>query len=251
MFNLKKIISISIVLALVIFNQTPVLAAVMNSANYIMETDAITAGGEDLGNSNNYSLQDTIGGFDSGQMSSENYRVSGGYRLMDDAYLTVSTAVSASLAGTIGQNGGTASGSISWNVGTSNGFGYSLNIKASTTPALQAGTGSISDYAPLASSTPDYDWSTGATAFGFSPYNVISLVSKYKNDGSHCSTGATITNLKCWNGLNTTGENIVNRNSATTGSGEDTIVNFQVQIVGQGQAYGNYQAQVTATAVSN
>ena len=82
-----------------------------------------------------------------------------------------------------GITGGTATGEATWTVITDNPAGYSLSVKASTSPAMkgQAQGDSFADYTPVNPAVPDYNWSVADSSaeFGFTPEG-SDIVSKYK-----------------------------------------------------------------------
>ncbi|MFA5130573.1 MAG: hypothetical protein WC477_06720 [Patescibacteria group bacterium] len=57
----------------------------MTSANYQINWDSLNSGGDDISNSANYRMQDTIGEQATGLSNSENYQISAGYRLGSSA----------------------------------------------------------------------------------------------------------------------------------------------------------------------
>jgi hypothetical protein len=62
----------------------PVAAFAMTSSNYRIDWDNFNAGGDDVSSSTNYGLIDTIGDTAPGTSTSANYRLSAGYRAVDD-----------------------------------------------------------------------------------------------------------------------------------------------------------------------
>ena len=229
-------------------------AYVMESSSYRIEKDSVNSGGLDTSTSTNYSLADTIGEAGTGPSGSTNFNIYAGYRQMAETYLTLTApagniALSPDLGGV---SGGTANGNGTWTVETDNLAGYTLSIKATSSPALVSETSSFADYTPVAAGTPDYDWGLASanSEFGFSPYNASSQIDKFKNDGGDCAIGANISDGQCWYGLSTSNETIVNRSSYTDTDGEDTKINFRAEIGGL-QAAGTYTASMVVTAVSN
>jgi len=176
---------------------------------------------------------------------------------------TVSSAISISEPGDIdlgtlnGLLGGTATGSATWNVKTSNDTGYNIGVKASTDPALKTASFSFANYTPTGTTTtPDYDWEIGVaiSEFGFAPYNATSQVSKFKNNGSSCNiTGGSVTAWKCWFPFATSDTQIANRATMTSISGEDNVVYVEAEIdaANGNQEDGSYTATITATATEN
>lgn len=230
-------------------------AYVSSSTNYRINQDSINIGGLDTSSSTNYYIKDTIGEVGTGTSTSSNYYTKAGYRQMVDGYISISSPTSISLSPSIDTSaGGSATGSGTWTVNTDSASGYSLSIRASDDPAMQSGANSIADYTPSTAGTPDYSWGlvSATSEFGFSAYNIGGQVDKYKNNGSSCNTGSNITSQKCWYGLSTSNETLVNRSSSTVAGGDDTVVNFQAEIsAGSSQAAGTYTATIEVTAVVN
>ena len=228
-------------------------AYVMSSDNYRLEKDSINIGGTENGSSENYKLRDTLGEIGTGTSTSENFIMNAGYRQMDETYLAMAVADDINLSPNLGGlTGGQADGSGIWNVKTDSAAGYSLSLKASSTPALHSGDNFLADYTPATPGTPDRVWNLdGANSeFGFSPYNALSQPAKFKNDASVCSAGNTVTDGACWYGFSTSYETVAYKTSRTALEGEDTKINFKAEIDGF-QTAGTYQAQVVVTAASN
>lgn len=231
---------------------TSASAYVMNSNNYSIEKDSINVGGLDIGESSNYNLKDTMGELGTDESESSNYIMKAGYRQMNETYIALSVPSSINLGPNISGESGAATGDGTWTVNTDSMAGYYLSLKADSTPAMQSGANSFSDYTPASAGTPDYNWGlNGAGAeFGYSPYNANSQTAKFKNNGSSCNNGAAITDEKCWYGLSTSYEQITNKTSRTNITGEETKINFKAE-VSSAQAAGTYTATVIVTAVSN
>jgi hypothetical protein len=94
----------------------------MTSTNYSIPWDNVNQGGNDVGTSTNFSVQDTIGGTSAGTGTSANYQLSSGYRAPEAEYLlsyivktgnTVFTTYSAFTNGTGGTVTVGSSGSFS------------------------------------------------------------------------------------------------------------------------------------------
>ena len=88
---------------------------------------------------------------------------------MHESYLAISAPGNITLAPNIPTNGGgIADGSAAWTVTTDNEAGYTMNIRASSTPALSSGANSFANYVP-AGANPDFTFTTpvAASRFGF------------------------------------------------------------------------------------
>lgn len=78
---MRSFLSLLVVALLVVF---PLPLRAMTSTNYQIDFDAFGSGGDDQSSSDNYSLQDTIGGFAVGTGTSTSYLLSAGYRTVND-----------------------------------------------------------------------------------------------------------------------------------------------------------------------
>lgn len=145
-----------------------------------------------------------------------------------------------------------------WNVKTNSAGGYTLGVKASTTPAMRNGTNSFEDYSEATPGTPDV-WSvdSGKYEFGFSGLgsDVVNVNSdQYAATGQTvCDNGSASSTVNAtlrYLGFTTSDQTLASRSSTTTPSGVDTRVCFAA---GQNGAYapsGLYQATITATATA-
>ncbi|MFA6919195.1 MAG: hypothetical protein WC244_03770 [Patescibacteria group bacterium] len=256
--HLKKIFIITIfasICALAV-PQTSILAYVMSSTNYRMQEDSVNFGGG-MGASGNYKVEDTLGEISSGNSTSTSYNLYAGYQQMDpEIYLSINVSSTVALAPSIGgMSGGTATGSSAVGIITNNNDGYTLNIKASTSPAMQSGSSSFADYTPATSSAPDFAWGidTADSEFGFSPRGV-DIVQRYKDNGTDtCNqSGGGQTADACWDAFSTTDLNISYATLANEPSGATTTVYFKAQSgVNHIQQSGNYQATIILTGVPN
>jgi hypothetical protein len=231
------------------------LAYTMGSSSYRIQSDSINVGGVDVGNSASYKLQDTVGEIATGESSSTTYKLKAGYRQMQEMTISLSpppddVTMSPSIGGV---SGGTGNGSASWTTITDNPAGYTLKIKAGTSPALKYNSYSFANYTPVGAA-PDYSWSISSSdsEFGFTPEGA-DIVAKYKDNGiDTCATGSSTTEDKCWYGVLTSDETIAQSSSSNSPSGVATIVKFKAQ---SGSAHlqveGDYTATITATATAN
>lgn len=179
--------------------------------------------------------------------------------------ISIDAPANVTMSGTIpsitGNPGVPRTGSVTWKVITGNVEGFNLTLKASTSPAMRLdGSGDIftyfSNYTPVATSTPDFDWTSPATSqaeFGYTvePATVADTVAKFRDDGSACGTGALNTASKCWYLTTTGGEQIINRSSNTLEAGEDEVVRFNTESNAKLLKEGSYVAEITVTATQN
>jgi hypothetical protein len=131
---------------------------------------------------------------------------------------------------------GTADGNATWNVKTNHLAGWTLDVKASTTPAMQSGGNSFADYTETVPGTPEA-WSVDAadSEFGFSA------------SGTYSEAGFSGSKYLGFDGLNDI--QVAHRNAPSEGSGDDTTVNFRAESgSSHNQPLGTYDATITATA---
>lgn len=158
------------------------------------------------------------------------------------SFRTVATDVA--MVGSItGLTGGYATGTSVVVVNTNNLSGYSMTLHFATTTSGHAmvasssssSMGYINDYSNAGGvGVPDYDWVTNSTGqaaeFG---YNVQASSSaevdaSFKNNGSACNVGSTVTENKCWLNPTTTPETIINSTVANAYS--TTSIKFKVAV---------------------
>jgi hypothetical protein len=226
-------------------------AQVMSSTNYKMQSDSVNTGGI-LSTSTNYRLEDTAGEVATGNSSSTNYRLKAGYQQMREAFISLSAVPNVAMVPNLGGlTGGTATGSTAFLVITDSAAGYTVTIRASTSPALRSGANSIADYVP-AGGVPDFVFTTGATNahFAYSPEGP-DIAARFRDNGSACGVGSGDTSNRCFDGLSTTPVEIVRRTSSNQPSGSTTTLRFAVGLGGNvGVAPGSYQATTTITALA-
>lgn len=236
---------------------TPVFGQVMTSTNFKIKSDSINfAGG--YSTSTNFQLEDTAGEIATSYSSSTNFLLHAGYQQMDaERYLTITAPNAVTLMPAIpGLSGGTASGTSGVHVITNNGAGYVLQIKASSSPAMQHTTEvyNFIDYT-LPGVVPEFTWSIPATSseFGFTPEG-DDVVARYLDNGSICNQSQGTDNVaKCWEDLSTDNKTISQSDSSNeNGGGSTTTVRFQAQNGNEHvQPSGIYRAYITVTAYMN
>ncbi len=151
----------------------------------------------------------------------------------------------------------TSTGWAIWNVKTNDPDGYTLAVKASTTPAMRNASNSFADYTESTPATPQ-TWSvSSAIEFGFSGLgtDVVNVNSdQYAATGqTTCDNGiasTTINSTLRFLGFETTDQTLASRAATTTTSGVDTRVCFAAEQNGVYAAAGLYQASITATATA-
>ena len=166
------------------------------------------------------------------------------------AGITISSPGNANLSTPISISQNSAVGTTTWTVSTNNILGYTLSVKASTTPAMQMASGTpIADYQTGAPN----GWSVGANAaaFGFSGFGTDVPTATW-GTGSSCSAAtSTPSGTLLYKGFTTTTVTVANRASTTTPAGIPTTICYAAA---QGTnfliASGVYTATITATATS-
>ncbi len=158
-----------------------------------------------------------------------------------------------------GITGGTSNGTTTVIVKTNDSSGYTMTIKASTSPAMQGNTqgSSIADYTPASASIPDFTYSVpSGQEFGYtvSASTTADLAQKFLDNGTTCNTGSadTGTSASCWYNLSTVATSTILRTTATPASGSTSSIAFKLTINSGGFVVEDtYTATATLTAVTN
>ncbi len=227
-----------------------ILAQVMQSTTYKIQSDSINAGGGDS-TSSLYKLGDTLGEAGTGDSNSTNYFLHAGFWQMQGSYISISSPADLALTPIGGISGEGSEGTMSWLVTTDNTAGYSMTIETTTTPALKSALDSFADYTP-AGSDPDYNFSISptASAFGFSPEGA-DVNTRYKDNGSACNTGSGETSAKCWDGLSLSVKTIAGSTTSNQPGGTTTSVRFRAESgASHIQTSGAYSASIVVTALT-
>lgn len=246
----KQIKYLSLLLLLV---ATPSLAYVMSSTNYTMERDSINfAGG--LSTSTSYGLEGTAGEVGTGLATSTSYSADLGYQQPDGTTISLSVVSTAALTPNINAAvGGIASTSATFSVITNSSAGYTMQIKASTLPALKGTAFDFDNYTTNAA-IPDYSWSVGNTdaEFGFTPEG-SDIPDRFRDNGISCNqpSGADVADA-CWDSLTTTYATVAGSVAPNYPAGADTTVKFRAEAGSLSLAQvGDYSATVIVTAYTN
>lgn len=253
MNTFSRVCSFTFLLLAITIVLSPVASAyISSSTSYRIQTDSVNVGGV-LSTSASYRAQDTIGEEGVGTSSSASYTIKAGYQQMQQVYLAITAPGGIILAPNIpSTGGGIANGSSLWTVTTDNAAGYSMNIRASGTPALSSGANTFADYVP-AGVDPDFTFTTpgASNRFGFSPEGA-DIVQKYKDDGASCNTGALDTASACWAPLLASLETIAARTTPNNPSGTPITIRFRAASgAANVQAAGYYTATTTLTVLPN
>ena len=169
--------------------------------------------------------------------------VTAGISITSPADVTMSTA--------LGVTQNSAIGTSTWNVKTNSALGYTLALRATSSPAMTSGSNFVSDYQTGAPNT----WNATATQsyFGYSGFGTDISTGTW-GTGSACNGGtngnATSTTLK-YKGFTTSDVTIATRSATTTPTGVDSTICYAVE---QGASSyipsGVYQATIIATATT-
>lgn len=226
--------------------------AQMSGTLYKIPIDSVNVGGQD-GSSASYGLFDTVGEIATGDSASSSYGLNAGFIGAQLTYLAISTGSDVTMSPAIaGVSGGAGTGSTVWTVTTDNAAGYSLSIKANTTPALRSLTSDFADYT-TAGGVPDYVWSIAAadSEYGFTPEGT-DIIQRYRDNGSVCNSfGGGDTADRCWDKLTTSDQQIAGSATGNHPSGTATTVKMQAEVGSNHiQPNGTYEANVTVTAVA-
>lgn len=252
MITIRTKLAIYCGMALVLIVPSYLYAYAMGSGSYRIERDSINVGGTSNSSSSNFSLGSTVGELATGLSSSTSYRMNAGYWIPEDTYISISAPSDVSLGSISGLVGGVSNGSSTWTVTTNNSAGYSLNVQASTSPALKSLHTSIPDYVP-SGADPDFSFTTPAfeSRFGFTVEG-SHAAARFKDDGSSCNTGSGNTTDACWDGFSTTTTSIATSNTSNDPTGTATTLKYRVEIGSSAlqEADSNFAASVTVTATT-
>jgi len=167
-----------------------------------------------------------------------------------DAGITITSPADVTMAPNMGVAANGSIGSAIWNVKTNNAAGYTLAVKASTSPALVSGSNNFADYTEAVNGTPEL-WSVPASnkEFGFSAYGSDTATATWGTSAS-CGAAGVPAAAQKYVGFELTDKTISTSNTVTTTSGTNTTVCFAAE---QDTVYapsGVYTATVTATATT-
>lgn len=185
--------------------------------------------------------------------ASDNVTVS----LTVDEEISITDGANATLNPNLGLSSDTSTGSSTWNVKTNSNAGYTLAVKASTSPAMhhQTTNDTFVDYTESTDGTPD-DWSvdSGTHQFGFSARGT-DVETEYDPDtdgtGSCGGSGDPGNTNYEYEGFTTSDESIASRATTTPVTGIDSTICFGVEQNQEFAPSGDYQATIVATATTN
>jgi len=174
--------------------------------------------------------------------------------LVVDAGLTLTPGADVTMDPHLGISSNTAIGSSSWTVKSNSVDGYTLAVKASSSPALvhiNRPAEHFDDYSEATPGVPDL-WSvdTNKVEFGYSVFGTDVNGTTW-GTGATCGTAPTIppTNRK-YLGFETTDVTVATRSTVTPNSGIATTICFAAEQKNVYAASGTYEATITATATT-
>ncbi len=217
-----------------IFAVVSVAQARMQSANYQINADVLSGGGN-LGSSSNYTLTDTVGENVIGQGSSTNYVLKDGFWQMVNTYLIVS--IDSALVDLGALTPGTpVTGQSQLSVTTDAWNGYSLSIEKNHRLRHTNGTDEIPDHAgtiaaPLAWSAPN------TIGLGFSVASGTDVAAKW---GAGTKFAAIPTNVAT----------LFHARTGYRSPADTTTIGYKLDVPST-QRSGDYDAVVTYTVMSS
>ena len=168
--------------------------------------------------------------------------------------VTISNGADTTMTPNIGVLSDKSVGSSSWSVATNSSTGYTLAVKASTTPALKNGsTDNFADYTEGTPGTPDL-WggvAVGAKEFGYGAYGTDTPTATWGTPSGCGNAGTGVPDAAGkFRGFSTTDATIASRATVTPNSGITTNICFAAQQNAVYAASGTYTATITATATA-
>ena len=168
-----------------------------------------------------------------------------------DAGISITSPSDVSMSQNLGVSADTAVGTAVWNVKTNNATGYTIAVKATSSPALTSGSNSVADYTPAVAATPE-TWSvpSGSAEFGFSAFGSAVSTGTWGTD-SDCLAGANVPSATLkYRDFDTSDVTVGSSSATTTTTGVDTTVCFAVEQDTMYIPSGTYHATVVATAAT-
>jgi hypothetical protein len=165
--------------------------------------------------------------------------------------ISITSPADVSMSRNLGVSANTAIGNAVWNVKTNSNDGYSMEVRASTAPAMQSGAFNISDYQTGQPNT--WTATSGNAYFGYSALGGDTATATWGTD-TDCAAAADVPSATLkYKGFTTTAgtPNIASRTATTTSTGVNTTICFAVEQNNFFIPSGTYTSQVTATAVAN
>ncbi len=169
--------------------------------------------------------------------------------------VTISNGSDTTMTPNMGVTSDRSVGSSSWSVATNSATGYTLAVKASTTPALRNGViDNFADYTEATPGTPDA-WggvAGGAKEFGYSAHGTDVPTATWGTALDCGNTGTGVTNAsQKYRGFSTSDVTIASRAGVTPNAGITSSICFAAQQNAVYAASGAYTATITATATAS
>ncbi|MFC1801966.1 hypothetical protein ACFLY7_00790 [Patescibacteria group bacterium] len=240
-------------------NQT--FAYVSSSANYRLQSDSVSVGGNS-GTSANYKINETVGGTATGEVTSASYKVKAGYQQMQGVTLSVSAPTDVSLT-SLGLTQDSSVGSVAWTVATNNPTGYTMTVSASSTSGCTDWDGegledilcdtstneAFDDLATTSKST----WSvSNSYAFGFSSLGNNTTGWDNGTPDSDCvSTADVPSTTLLWQGFNGNTEYEIASSTSSIASGVETTLCLATEQDTVFAPSGTYYATTTVTVLAS
>lgn len=166
-----------------------------------------------------------------------------------DSGITISDGANVTMTPNIGLISNSSIGSSAWTVVTNDADGYTLAVKASSSPALVSATDSFADYTETVNGTPEaWSISSGTKEFGFSAYGTDTPTGTWGTAGS-CGAAGVPEALQYYVGPKTSDKQIASRASVTPVAGINTSICFAAEQKDVFADSGVYTATITATAL--
>jgi hypothetical protein len=167
------------------------------------------------------------------------------------AGITISNGADVTMAPNLGVAADQSIGTSSWIVRTNGVDGYTLAVKASTTPALKNGVvDSFADYTEASAGVPEV-WSVASSTkeFGYSAYGTDTSTGTWGTAAS-CGAAGIPDVAQKYVGFTTSDKIIATRATVTPNAGITTNICFAAQQNAVYAASGTYTATITATALT-
>jgi hypothetical protein len=168
-----------------------------------------------------------------------------------DSGISITTPADVTMAPHIGVASDGSIGSVVWTVKTNVAAGYTLAVKASSSPALVSGGNSFADYTEAVAGTPEQPFTvaSGDKEFGYSAFGTDTSTGTWGVAASCGSSGMPSATQK-YVGFTTSDKTVASRASVTPTAGIATTVCFAAAQNNIYAAAGTYTATITATATT-
>ncbi len=170
------------------------------------------------------------------------------------ADISISDSANVSMSQPLSSSVNTAVGTSTWNVATNNAAGYTLTVRSTSSPAMQATTTGDTIANDQTGAPATWSVSSGQAEFGYSATGTDVSTGTWGSAGSAtCSatgTAHTISTTLKYKGFTTSDVTIATRSSTTTPAGVNAVLCYAVEQNGFYIPSGTYQATIVATATT-